>query len=436
MTQPPSGPPPSPLTHSPGIPPTAGAAGPVGPNLINGATSHGVMGQKGIRHPWEMPVLWVGIALTTLAYIAWAGLIATTLVLWVTEGAETVSSLWQYVGILPFFIQLALVLPLAPVIIWWARAMMYARLRATAVRMSPTQFPEGYRMVVEAAQQYGMRRVPDAYVRVGNGVINAFASGHGFRRFVIVHSDLFEVGGTSRDPEALRFVIGHEVGHLAAGHVSYFRQVFTTVIGMIPLLGPLLSRAQEFTADNFGYANAPTGAAGMIGVLSGGKYLGAEVNVDELADRAATDPSFFVHWANLLSSHPVNTWRAHALRDRSKPGSMIIRPGGAMYASPLPPGHVWSTRYPTPGDALAMLAAADSRRPAGFGGQFGRFTGIDYSDRPSIREIQTAGPLLSGRTAYVIPPGPYREDARGPLVDAAQNPFGPPPNGPGPRMPS
>ena len=137
--------------------------------------------------------------------------------------------------------------------------MMYARLRATAVRMSPTQFPEGYRMVVEAAQQYGMRRVPDAYVRIGNGVINAFASGHGFRRFVIVHSDLFEVGGTSRDPDALRFVIGHEVGHLAAGHVSYFRQVFTTVLGLVPLLGPLLSRAQEFTADNFGYAIAPTG---------------------------------------------------------------------------------------------------------------------------------------------------------------------------------
>src|SRR5699024_421943 len=83
--------------------------------------------------------------------------------------------------------------------------------------------------------------------------------------------------------------------------------------------------------------------------------------------------------------HPVVTWRAHALRDRSKPGSLWIRPTGALYTSPLPPGSTWSSRYPTPGDALAMLAAADAGRPAGHSGQFGRFTGIDYSDRPSVR---------------------------------------------------
>lgn len=291
-------------------------------------------------------------------------------------------------------------------------------------------------MVAEAAQQFGMRRVPDAYVLMGNGVVNAFAAGHGFRRFVTIHSDLFEVGGASRDPEALRFVIGHEVGHLAAGHVSYFRLVFTTVIRMIPILGPALSRAQEYSADNFGYSFTPAGAPGVMGLLTGGKYLNAEVNVNELADRAATDPSFFVHWSNVGSSHPVSTWRAHALRDRSKPGSLWIRPSGALYSSPLPPGSAWSSRYPTPGDALAMLAAADSRRPAGYDGQFGRFSGIDYSDRPSVRAVQTAAPLLSGRTEYAIPPGPYRDDARGPLVPAGQNPFGPPPSGPGPQMPS
>ena len=439
MTQPPPGPPLSPYAQSPGVPPFPPAGddgGPGGPTLFNGATGHGVMGRKGIRHPWEMPLLWVGVGLTILAYTAWWILIISTVVLRFTEGEATVASLWQYVGILPFFIQLAVILPLAPILIWWGRAMMYAQLRTSAVRMSPTQFPEGYRMVVEAAQQFGLRKVPDAYVVMGNGVINAFAAGHGFRRFVTVHSDLFEVGGATRDPEALRFVIGHEVGHLAAGHVSYFRMVFTTVIRMIPILGPGFSRAQEYSADNYGYSFTPTGAPGVMGLLSGGKYLGADVNVNELADRAATDPSLFVHWANATSSHPVTTWRAHALRDRSTPGSLWIRPSGALYTSPLPPGHVWSSRYPTPSAALAMLAAADAHRPAGYGGQFGRFSGIDYSSRPSARAVQTAAPLLSGRTGYTIAPGPYRDDARGPLVPAAQNPFGPPPGGQGPQMPS
>lgn len=53
--------------------------------------------------------------------------------------------------------------------------------------MSPTQFPEGYRMVAEGAAAQGLRRIPDAYVVSGGGTINAFASGHGFRRFVTVY---------------------------------------------------------------------------------------------------------------------------------------------------------------------------------------------------------------------------------------------------------
>src|SRR5699024_4118822 len=183
---------------------------------------------------------------------------------------------------------------------------------------------------------------------------------------------------------------------------------------MIPILGPALSRAQEYSADNYGYAYTPTGAAGGMGLLAAGKYLAAEANVNELAGRAATDPSFVVSWANLSSSHPVVTRRAHHLRHRSKRGSLVGPPTGALYPSPLPPGSTWSSRCPTPGDARAMLAAADAGRPAGHSGQFGRFTGIDYSDRPSVRAIQTAAPLLSGRTGYAIPPGPYRDDARGP----------------------
>lgn len=425
MSTPPSGLPPQPGAAPRGLTP-AGPDRPGTPHLLNGATTHGLRGQRAIRHPWEMPLLITGVVLAVLAYLLWIALLVGTAFLYITEGQATVDELWKYVGLVPFIAQLVLLLPLAPLIIWWVRATMYAQLRTSAVRMSPTQFPEGYRMVVEAAQQYGMRRVPDAYVQLGNGTINAFASGHGFRRFVVIYSDMFEIGGRARDPEALRFVIGHEVGHLAAGHVSYFRLVFSTVINLIPILGPALSRAQEYTADNFGFSYAPAGSPGVVAVLSGGKYLNAEVNVHELADRAATDPSFFVHWVNLLSSHPVTTWRAHALRDRSTPGSLWIRPRGTLFISPLPPGHVWSSKYPTPGDALAMLGAADAQRPAGAGGQFGRFPGADYSDRPATRALQTSAPLLSDRTAFTVPRGPYRDDARGALDGDGTRPFGTP----------
>lgn len=403
--------------------------------LFDGASRHGILGQKRIRHPWEMPLLIAGIVMTTFSYIAWVVLVLWTIVRLFTGGIEAAAAVWAWTGFLPFFIQpffiqLIVILPAAPVLFWWIRAMEYARLRASAVRMSPTQFPEGYRMVVEAAAQFNLRKVPDAYVVSGGGMVNAFAVGHGFRRFVAVYSDLFEVGGQSRDPEALRFVIAHEVGHLAAGHVSYFRLIFSNVIRMLPILGPALSRSQEYTADNFGYANSAGGALGVMGVLSGGKYLNAEVNAHELADRAATDPSFFVHWANLTSSHPVITWRAHALRDRSKPGALWIRPSGAMFRSPLPPGSALSSSFPTPEAALAMLDAADAARPAGAAGQFGRFPGADYSARPSIREIQGAVPQISDRTAYVIPPGPYRDDARGVLSGAGMSPFATPPQQP------
>src|SRR5699024_11294237 len=97
---------------------------------------------------------------TVVGCIGWWTLIVSTIVRQVTQGEETVTSLWQYVGGLPFLIQLAVTLPLFPVLAWWVRAIMYAQIRASAVRMSPTQFPEGYRMVVEAAQQFGCAASP------------------------------------------------------------------------------------------------------------------------------------------------------------------------------------------------------------------------------------------------------------------------------------
>jgi Zn-dependent protease with chaperone function len=220
----------------------------------------------------------------------------------------------------------ALALVFAPVLVWFARGQLWAQQRLNGIKLTPEQFPEAYAMLVDAAARSGLSFVPDAYVVLGNGVINAAASGHGFRRFVFINSDLLEVGGAAREPEALRFVIAHEVGHIAAGHVSYWRILGTFASQWIPVVGSTLSRAQEYTADNYGHALAPQGARLAMATLAGGKYLNRSVDVDAMADRAVTEPGFFVWVTNASASHPVLLWRMHALRDRRRPGRLLWRP--------------------------------------------------------------------------------------------------------------
>lgn len=316
--------------------------------------------RRQLRHHGEIPWLVVAAVLCLLAY----GALITVAV---AAGLGADGGLARNGTVT----QLALLLGVSPILILFTRGLLYAQLRTGAVRMSPTQFPEGYRMVVEAAAVAGLTKVPDAYVSSGSGVINAFASGHGYRRFVNVHSDLFEVGGAARDPDALRFVIAHEVGHIAAGHTSYWRIVLMQVMSQIPLLGGFLSRAQEYTADNYGYHYRPQGAAGAIQVLASGKYLNHNVNINEFADRAESERGFFVWCTNLAATHPVLTWRAQALRDRSRPGSLFLRPAFRPFGPPaLPPGGRPTKEAPSPAEALEYLDALPPLGPPQFGRNF------------------------------------------------------------------
>ncbi|NKY89255.1 M48 family metallopeptidase [Nocardia veterana] len=300
------------------------------------------------RHTWEIPLLIVVILATAAGYL--------------------IALLFLLFGAVNYYV---LLLILAPILLWFGRGTTYSMQRLNGVKMSPTQFPEGYRMVVEAAARFGMATVPDAYVVLGNGQINAFASGHGFRRFVVVYSDLFEVGGQARDPDALAFIIGHEVGHIAAGHVSYWRQLGMFLVPFLPIIGNSLIRAQEYTADNHGFCNRHTGAPGAMKTLAGGKYLNSLVDFDEMADRAAQEKGFFVWMVNAMSSHPVLTWRMWALRDRSRHGRMFLRPSGPppSRATPAPPPYP-----PIAGHPPTMPTGAPAET-AGYRG-YGEYPGL------------------------------------------------------------
>ncbi|ADG98359.1 peptidase M48 Ste24p [Segniliparus rotundus DSM 44985] len=308
------------------------------------------------RHPGEIPllvitilfVLFVFVLVLVLAVFAYLGVQDKAAV---DHGMIVIAHprLTERLGaVAPFFF-----IMLTPLLVLFGRGVLWGIRRSQAVEITPTQFPQAYQMVVHAAQHYGLKKIPEAYVMSGNGSINANASGHGFRRFITVYSDLFEVGGEARDPDALAFVIGHECGHIAAGHTSYWRMLVFQIAQYFPPLQMALSRAQEYTADNHGYSVYPQGAMGTMRLLSGGKYLNHQVDVDAYADRAARDRGFFVWFVNFLASHPIGTWRAWALRDRSKAGKLffapkfvpgVVAPRSPQPATP-PPGAIPSVPF-------------------------------------------------------------------------------------------
>ncbi len=343
--------------------------------------------QQPARHRLEILLLVLVVGSTALMYLGSIGLLAT--------GAVN-----EYV---------ILVLA-APILIFIGRGVTFAGPRANGVRMTPTQFADGYHLVQQAAQRFGMKQAPEAFVILGNGQINAFASGHGFRRYVVVYSDLFEIGGKARDPEALAFIVGHEVGHIAAGHASYWRQLGMFAMQFVPFLGSALSRSMEYTADNHGFANRPTGAPGAVATLGAGKYLNAFVGYDELADRSYTETGFFVWLTNALASHPVLIWRAHALRDRSKHGRLLWRPRPKLPMSPP---------LPTPGAQVPVGSQSDwptmSFQPAPDGNYY---HAADPRARPAepepVPSATTAWPPPGTDLPYAPPAGAYPAPAARP----------------------
>ena len=86
---------------------------------------------------------------------------------------------------------------------------------AGAVKVSERQFPHIQEMVRDSCYILDLDKVPEVYV-VQTPLVNAAAIG--FKDpFIVIHSSLVDLC----DPEELRAVVGHEVGHILSGHAVY-----------------------------------------------------------------------------------------------------------------------------------------------------------------------------------------------------------------------
>lgn len=198
-----------------------------------------------------------------------------------------------------------------------ALALALARIRSDGIRVSAQQLPDLYARCEDAAQHLGMREVPAVYVIQAGGVLNAFATRLLSRSFVVLHAEVIE---RSHDPKQVDFILAHEFGHLAAGHLAW--RTFLMPYMMVPWLGPAYSRACEYTCDRCGlsFVSAEEPAVRGLLLLSVGA-LAPQVNVDAWIEQRAETEGFWSGIYELVSTHPFLTKRAAALRAVNTPGT-------------------------------------------------------------------------------------------------------------------
>lgn len=187
------------------------------------------------------------------------------------------------------------------------RQLTRASSRGTSVLATPHQFPEIDAMKRDAALQLGFERQPEIYVTAGNGVLNAFAASAFGHDFVVVHSDLF-ANTLEQNRRALRFIVGHELGHIRLGHTRLWYQLSVAFSSAIPLLGPYLSRLRELSCDRHGAWFEPEGGDGLV-LLTAGRYVYRQVRLPDLLEQGRRNRGFWDTVAQLQLSHPFTVRR-------------------------------------------------------------------------------------------------------------------------------
>lgn len=120
-------------------------------------------------------------------------------------------------------------------------------LLGSAVRADERQFARVHRLYREAGDALDAEALPELFVRA-DPIINAMAIGLD-KPIIVLNSGLLDV----MDDDELRFVLGHELGHVRSGHAVYRT-----------LLGVMLALSTTFFAIPFGALGARAVIAALL----------------------------------------------------------------------------------------------------------------------------------------------------------------------------
>lgn len=243
---------------------------------------------------------------------------------------------------------------------------MLAGIRANGVRVGPAQYPELNRMIENFSGRLGIER-PEVYL-MQDSMWNAFAARLGNRRVVVLLSGAVDSLLLDGEDDDLAFLVGHELGHIAAGHLEWKHRLLR-LGAWVPWVAPWHRRCMELTCDRIAIACCGDGAIalrGLCGMTVGG-LMASRTNIDAaIAQWREVRSSLFVTLKTMYSMYPHNLWRIEEARDTAlRWGLMEAIDGetGPVFPSNALPAPSRST---LPRGAVAGVASvAPPREPVG-----------------------------------------------------------------------
>lgn len=214
--------------------------------------------------------------------------------------------------IISLIVWLAVIVGTAGIVLIWllgffvfylfAQSGFISYLKGTAVRITESQYPDIYKMHLECCKKLNMKTPPEIYLLNGDGILNALATRFLGRNFVVLFSDV--VDALQRQPGALKFYIGHELGHIKQKHLLWGPVIFPAAI--LPIVGAAYSRAAESSCDMHGLAccdNAKDAIAG-VAVLAAGDEVWNKLNVMDYANQSQETGKFWMAFHELIADYP------------------------------------------------------------------------------------------------------------------------------------
>ncbi len=195
-------------------------------------------------------------------------------------------------------------------------------LLGSAVKVGTNQYPRVYNIAKQCCDTLGIS-MPQIYVVGRFDVMNAMTTGTDKESVIVIHSVLID----HFSDDELRFVIGHECGHIHNGHVVYL----VALNWLTRLAGALLgwfvqpavialqswSRAAEITCDRAGLLcckDVRVAQQAFLKLVTGSPKLYSELNVEQFLDQMREGREGIGRAAELTKSHPYVPKRIEAVK--------------------------------------------------------------------------------------------------------------------------